>query len=102
MTTGVWIDPTDGSAWIPSEEVLYLNQDLPVGKQGKSIKKGQQFEDVTKELTTILADFDDDPTTPPTRIKIFDSEFQYYFWDYDNMGLKHVQLRFYPMPVPAE
>ncbi len=94
MTTGVWTD-IDNNVWIMSEETLYLNQAVPSGKNGKSILKGQQFEDVTKELTTIIADFDEDPTTPSTRIAIFDDTYQYYFWDYDNMGLKHVQLRFY-------
>jgi hypothetical protein len=92
MTTGVWTDP-QGGTWILSLETLYLNQGIPGGKQGKSINKGNQFEDVTMELTTILYDFDGDGT--PERIKIFDPAYQYYFWDYDNGGLKHVQLRFY-------
>jgi hypothetical protein len=92
MTSGVWTDP-EGNAWIVSEESLYLNQPKPAGKEGKSINKGNQFEDVTMELTTVLYDFDGDGT--PERIKIFDPAYQYYFWDYDNNGLKHVQLRFY-------
>ena len=92
MGTGVWTDPVDG-VWLRSEEVIYLNK---VGST-KSNSKGDQFLDVTKELTTILADFDNDPETPSTRIKIFDERYQYYFWDFDNNGLKHVQLRFYPI-----
>jgi hypothetical protein len=94
MTTGVWTDP-EGNIWVVSEEALYLNQPKPAGKEGKSINKGNQFEDVTKELTTILYDFDGDGTAE--RIEIFDPAYQYYFWDYDNNGLKHVQLRFYKL-----
>jgi len=94
MTTGVWTDP-EGNIWVVSEEALYLNQPKPAGKEGKSINKGNQFEDVTKELTTILYDFDGDGTAE--RIEIFDPAYQYCFWDYDNNGLKHVQLRFYKL-----
>jgi hypothetical protein len=31
------------------------------------------------------------------RYGIFDEEFQEYFWDFDNHGLRLVQLRFYPI-----
>ncbi|VVB55916.1 Uncharacterised protein [uncultured archaeon] len=57
--------------------------------------KGQQkFTDVTKELTTITyynATLGKDVT-----VDIFDPSFSGYLWDYDNNGLKTVQLRFYP------
>jgi hypothetical protein len=32
------------------------------------------------------------------QVKLFDDEFQNYFWDYDNNGLRLVQLRFYAKP----
>jgi hypothetical protein len=52
--------------------------------------KGQpKFDDVTRELTTVVID--------GIRYDIFDTAFQDYLWAYDNLGLKHVQLRFYPL-----
>ena len=33
-----------------------------------------------------------------TRVGIFDPRLQGYFWDFDNHGLRLVQLRFYPIP----
>jgi len=68
-----------------SLEILTLES-----KTGKKV-----FDNVTKELTTILYDDDGDPTTPPVRVDIFSSEFQDYLWQYDNNGIKVVQLRFY-------
>ncbi len=73
-----------GNEWL-SLEVINLSR----GK-GKS-----SFEDVTKELTTIYVDMDADAT--PERYKLFDEELWTYFWDYDNNGLRIVQLRFYPV-----
>jgi len=32
-------------------------------------------------------------------VQIFDPCFEYYFWNYDNNGLKLLQLRFYPVEV---
>jgi len=54
-----------------------------------------KFTDVTRQLTTVYADFDVDGTSD--RINIFDPMFEDYLWAYDNSGLKNVQLRFYPI-----
>ena len=53
-------------------------------------RKGGQpvFTNVTKELTTL--------TYAGTAYNLFDSTFQSYFWDYDNNGMRLLQLRFYP------
>ena len=85
-TADMWSGFLDeyGNEWL-SLEVINLSR----GK-GKS-----SFEDVTKELTTIYVDMDADGT--PERYKLFDEELWTYFWDYDNNGLKIVQLRFYPV-----
>jgi len=60
------------------------------------------FRDVTKQLTTIdyLIESIDPNTgatiyTPETAV-LFDDDFYQYFWDFDNHGLRLVQLRFYP------
>jgi hypothetical protein len=52
-------------------------------------KNGQPvFTNVTRELTTLYYG--------GTAYNLFDARFQGYFWDYDNNGLRHLQLRFYP------
>ena len=68
-----------------SLEILKLES-----KTGKKV-----FDNVTKELTTVCYDADLDPSTPCVRVDIFSSQFQDYLWQYDNNGIKVVQLRFY-------
>ena len=59
-------------------------------------KKGKQtFQNVSQELLTLVIDVDDDGVLE--RVGLFDEELYEYFWDYDNNGLKIVQLRFYPI-----
>ena len=69
--------------------------------------RGQsKFKDVTKKLLTILVTddivfFDSDgveQTIKAGRYTIFDDTFEDYFWEYDNSGLKLLQLRFYEIP----
>lgn len=60
----------------------------------------KQFQDVTKELTTILVCTLYDPLNPTVcltydRQGIFDMDSYLYFWDYANKGLRLAQLRFY-------
>jgi hypothetical protein len=52
-----------------------------------------RFTDKTLELTTIYVDMDGDGT--PTRYNLFGNELWDYFWDYDNSGLKLLQMRIY-------
>ena len=66
-------------------------------------KGRQQFVDVTDELTTIRVeiqelDADGNPTGDLIEIDVdlFSDEFEGYFWEYDNSGLRISQLRFYP------
>jgi hypothetical protein len=77
-------DPTTG------EEVCSLESSAFVRNKGKS-----SFENVSKGFLTILYDDDGDAATPPIRVSIFDERLQDYFWNYDNKGLKVLQLRFY-------
>lgn len=56
-------------------------------------KGGSTFTNVSKELLYIYADIDGDGT--PERYPLFDSALQDYYWQYDNRGLKLLQLRFY-------
>ncbi len=57
-------------------------------------KGPQKFTDVTKELTTIT--YFNATLGKYVTVDIFDTSLQGYLWDYDNNGLKVVQLRFYP------
>jgi hypothetical protein len=56
--------------------------------------KGKQtFTDVTKQLLFITADIDGDGVVET--VPLFDDSLQGFFWDFDNQGLKLLQLRFY-------
>jgi hypothetical protein len=48
----------------------------------------QKFKDVTTELTTI--------DTSLGTVSLFATGFENFFWQYDNTGLKLLQVRFYP------
>lgn len=86
----VYFDEDTDTNWA-SGEIITLRQEG--GKVNR--KSPSKFVDVTKELTTIWADVNQDGT--PERYSLFDPLFEEFFWYYDNQGLKHVQLRFYPI-----
>jgi len=75
----------------------YSGKTSPTGT-GKSV-----FRNVTTQLTTIdylvLVGIDEngDPIYEEESATLFDEDFYSYFWDYDNNGLRLVQLRFYPV-----
>jgi len=60
-------------------------------------KGRQQFDNVSRYLLYIYYDIDADGIIE--RVPLFDDQLQGYFWDYDNSGLKLVQLRFYEIPT---
>jgi len=51
------------------------------------------WDNVTEELLFVSANFDTDPAIE--HVQIFDPMFDEYYWQYDNQGLKLLQLRFY-------
>ena len=60
--------------------------------------KGQQtFQNVSKEMLYVYAILPGQTTI--SRVPLFDSRLQDYFWNYDNNGLKLAQFRFYPVPT---
>jgi hypothetical protein len=77
---------------ITGVEVCSTEQLVLVRSKGKS-----SFSNVSKELLYIYVDLDGDGTVE--RYPLFDDALEGYFWDYDNNGLKLVQLRFYEMPT---
>ena len=58
-------------------------------------KGAEKFTDKTLELTTIYVDMTDDGIDNPVRMNLFDNDLYGYFWDYDNSGLKLLQMRIY-------
>lgn len=77
------------------EEVCSTENVVLVRDTGKP-----QWRNVTKELTTICLDVDLIVEAQPcdVRIALFDEDFVDFFWNVDNNGLRHAQLRFYPEP----
>jgi len=55
------------------------------------------FREVTNELTSLVANIDDDAALE--RVALFEGGLEDWLWQYDNNGLKLAQLRFYPLPV---
>jgi hypothetical protein len=59
--------------------------------------KGEnRFQNVTVQLLTVLLDIDADGTLE--RVPLFTNSAYTYFWEIDNDGLRHAQLRFYEIP----
>jgi hypothetical protein len=83
MTTAA-TDPVTG------ETIYSLETTVLVRGSGKS-----SFSDISKSLLYVYADLNGDGTVE--RYPLFDTTLQDYFWEYDNNGLKLVQLRFYPI-----
>ena len=54
------------------------------------------FTNVSKGLLTLCVDAD---IICDTRVGLFDNSTSNYFWDYENDGLRHAQLRFYELPT---
>jgi hypothetical protein len=79
---------TCGTDTISNEQYCSTDRIINLGKSSK-------FTDVTKALTTVCGEFDDDPREDC--VDIFDDAFYDYFWWIDNDGAKNVQLRFYPI-----
>ncbi|HWR50939.1 MAG TPA: hypothetical protein VN428_07510 [Bryobacteraceae bacterium] len=52
------------------------------------------FKNVTNELTSLVAQMDDDERLE--RVALFEGGLEDWLWQYDNRGLKLAQLRFYP------
>jgi hypothetical protein len=91
MTTCAAGAGADGILETEDDEIVCSTEQVVlVRNTGRS-----SFRDVTKELTTIYVDIDGD--TAQERIGMFDELLYGYFWDYDNNGLRLVQLRFYPI-----
>jgi hypothetical protein len=68
---------------------------VAVRSTGKS-----RFENVSKELLFVFADVDGDGVVD--RFNLFNDALQNFFWQYDNNGLRLLQLRFYEVPTTVQ
>jgi hypothetical protein len=81
-TTTCATDPTTGEEWCSVYSMVQVRN------SGRS-----SFSDVSKQLLYIYADIDGDGTLE--RYNLFSDKLKDYYWNYDNNGLKLLQLRFY-------
>jgi len=81
-------DETTGEDYCFTGDIITIER--PFNKNGPS-----KFVSITRQLTTIsVPDIGD--------FAIFSNTSYDYFWNYDNNGLKHAQLRFYPTAECAD
>ena len=79
----------DGILGTADDEEVCSMETLTLSRQtGKS-----KFMDVSKQLLYVYVDLNGDSIVE--RYPLFSDVLQDYFWNYDNNGLKIVQLRFY-------
>jgi hypothetical protein len=88
--TGPGLDGILGTA--DDEELCSVATLLVERTKGKP-----KFENISDELLYIYVDLDGDGAAE--RYPLFAGELQDYFWNYDNNGLRHIQLRFYQVPT---
>lgn len=85
-TTTCATDPTTGELYCSIESMVMVRN------KGKS-----SFTNVSKQLLFVFADIDGDGVVD--RVPLFDERLEDFFWQYDNTGLKLLQLRFYEVPT---
>jgi len=87
--TSCFTELATASTWCNSGElVVSLNR----------VSGGQKFVDVSKQLLQVCADVNADPlVTTLQLVPLFSDLGTDYFWQYDNLGLKLAQMRFYPI-----
>ncbi len=81
-TTTCATDPVSGELWCSVYSMIQTRT------RGRTT-----FTDVSKQLLYIYADVDGDGTIE--RYNLFSDSLKDYYWNYDNSGLKLMQLRFY-------
>jgi hypothetical protein len=89
---------TDVAGTIADGDICSTQHEVFVRGYGKS-----SFKNVTPALTTIaldaVADADAVTACGGTTVSLFDPCLEGYFWQYDNNGLKLLQVRFYQNPT---
>ena len=89
---------TDVTGTVADGDICSTQNEVFVRGTGKS-----SFRNVTPALTTLtldaIADAEAVDACGGTTVGLFDPCLQGYFWQYDNNGLKLLQVRFYQTPV---
>ncbi len=87
-------DMTTCAEWLNPETGLYETICSVAILEMERYKGKSCFGDVSAYLLYVYYDLDGDGVAE--HYNIFNDAFQDYFWQYDNYGLKLLQLRFYP------
>ncbi|MEZ0228346.1 MAG: hypothetical protein ACAI25_06950 [Planctomycetota bacterium] len=82
-------DPVTGETFYSTESAVFVRT-----------KGGSKFTNVSQQLLYVYADIDADGDLD--RVPLFDDRLQDYFWQYDNNGMKLVQLRFYEVTTTVK
>jgi hypothetical protein len=79
------------------DDALVCNTGNDIASFSRGSGKVATFQDVTSQLTTIDACFKDaGGSIVCGTVSLFNNILYDYFWDYDNLGLRNLQVRFYP------
>lgn len=91
--------PGGGSTMTTCATVVETQEDICSSGNVVSVRnKGKSsFTNVSRDLLYIYADLDGDGKDE--RYPLFDDALEDYYWNYDNNGLKILQLRFYEIPT---
>jgi hypothetical protein len=101
MTTCATTAGLDGILGTADDELICsvstLNMERTKGKQSFiNVSADLLFISITVDPTTTLGTCLGVTTTTVVNVPLFNGCLQDYFWNYDNQGLKLLQLRFYP------
>lgn len=95
ITTCAVYDP--GTPTDPTDDVVYCSTADNVVTVTRTAGK-PKWENVTRKLLYVCRDLDGDQACDNNElVPLFDPAYYLYFWDYDNNGLRLLQLRFYPV-----
>ncbi len=77
-----------GQTWCSTTE----NVEVSLSKNGR-----ETFSNVSRELLYVSIDTNGTEPGGKVRVPLFDDSGQGFWWEYDNVGLKLAQMRFYPI-----
>lgn len=97
------LDLTDSDGDGAVEEILCSTENVIEFRASGSGGKGLKFTDYTKELLTVCIDTFTDGNFDgecDVRVALFDTQLEYYFWQWNTQGRAHAQLVFVPDDSP--
>lgn len=87
-----------GTPNVPGDDVVYCSTADNVLSLNRTKSGAPKFVDATDELLYVCADLDLSGTCSGSeKVPLFSDPYEGFYWDYDNNGLRLVQLRFYPV-----